>query len=218
MDRMVHRVGTLDDFRASFGETALDRPPDRQPTNVWNDLCCCGHLARYHDPSIGGIFPLKEPYEQSIGGAPVLITTLMDGCVGALRARGFQERTVEQIDRAARTQVERINVTCPCAEFRKVAEVDRPNRYFNQRMPMALNDPLRHPFSVGIRAFRTHLSRRRMALSDPTWAEAEFDRRFLWDEDARVCGISKCTNMGDGVWPQFVRDDGTTELRCAAHR
>jgi hypothetical protein len=215
---MVHRVGTLDDFRNSFGETALDRPADRQPNHVWGELCCCGHLSRYHDPLIGGTFPIAAVREKSIGGRMVTITTLMGGCVGALRARGFQEMTTEQIDRTAATMVERINVTCPCAEFRPVAQVDRPNRFFNQRMPTDLSDPIRHPFSVGIRAFRTHLSKRRAALSDPSWAEREFDRRFLWIDGARVCGVSRCKDEGTGVWPQFIRPDGTTELRCAKHR
>jgi hypothetical protein len=214
---MVHLVGTLDEFKEAFGPTALDRPPDRQPDHVWGEVCVCGHLSRYHPPVTGGSFPLPEPQEKSIGGRPVVITTVLAGCVGALRPRGFVERTATEINREAGSMTEQINVTCPCTSFRPVAQVDRPNRFFNQRIPKDLDDPLRHPFSVGIRAFRTHLGKRRAALSDPSWADREFERRFLWLDGKRVCGLSKCTTT-DGVWPQFVRPDGLSELRCAAHR
>jgi hypothetical protein len=209
-------MGTLDDFKSSFGQDSLSRSPDRPSGHVWNELCCCGHLGRYHSPSIGGGYQLKEPYIKHAVGQEFTVTTTLHGCLGALKPRGFEQATMS-MDREARTGTDQLNPTCPCKDFQAVAKVDRPNRYFNQRVPIDRDDPLRHPFQIGIRAFSTHLSRRRAALSDPSWADREFERRFVWLPDARVCGISKCRET-DGVWPQFIRPDGTSELRCSAHR
>jgi hypothetical protein len=210
-------MDTLDDYLNSFGQDALNRSPDRQPGHVWNELCQCGHLDRYHAPSIGGLFRLKEPYLKHAAGQEFTVTTMLTGCVGALKPRGFEMLT-KSMDREARTGTDLLNPTCPCTDFRAVAKVDRPNRYFNQRVPADRADPRRHPFHVGIRAFTTHLSKRRAALSDPSWPRAEFNRRFLWLDGKRVCGLSKCRTDGDGVWPQFVRNDGLSEMRCPAHR
>jgi hypothetical protein len=138
----------------------------------------------------------------------------MDG--RKIRFRKFERETPTDADREARTGVLRVNPTCPCVTFQPVARVDRPNRYFCQRMPLDRSDPMRHPFIIGMKAFATHLSRRKDAAADPAWADAEFDRRFTWLDGVRVCGLAKCTTT-DGVWPVFVGGD-RSELRCAAHR
>jgi hypothetical protein len=211
-------MGVLDEFRSSFGETALEpstRGGHRPP--VWYELCVCGHLDRYHSPAIGGTFEVVPTEEKTFpDGRRMVYHHVVEGCRGAMVNRGQvttrddREETEELIIRT-----ETFVATCPCNDFRPVAKVDKPNRYFNQRIPITdRTDPLRHPFQVGIRAFTTHLTKRRAALSDPTWAEREFDRRFEWT--ARRCAISKCTATAD-VWAVFV-NDRLSELRCPAHR
>lgn len=215
-------MGTIDEIKASFGEDFFDRKPANEPGHNWTELCVCGHLDRYHSDSVGGAYVLAEKRVQVITGRTVTITTAFFGCVGAARTRGVEETTYSEIDREHDTMVERLNVTCPCEEFRPVVAVDRPNRYFCQRMPLDRTDPARHPFMVGIRAFRTHLSRRKQAVADGTWFDAEFDRRFIWIEGRRVCATASCKETDD-VWPVFVNTgDGEpgdrSELRCAKHR
>ena len=214
-------MGIFDELRSSFGDDFFDRPTVRESTHNWCELCTCGHIGRYHAPTVGGGYLVKEPYPKHMGGGrTATITTVFDGCVGAVRTRGTEMITVESMDRDAGTMNERINPTCPCTAFRPVARIDRPNRYFNQRVPIGRNreDPTRHPFMVGLRAFSTHLSKRRAALADPAWPAAELERRFTWLDGARVCGLSKCRETAE-VWPVYIDGDAArSELRCPAHR
>jgi hypothetical protein len=211
-------VGVLDEFRSSFGDDALD-PSTRgghRPL-VWYELCACGHLDRYHAPSIGGTFEQEPSTERTFpDGRRMVSLHIAEGCRGAMVNRG-QVTVRNDVDETPDliTRTETFLSTCPCQKFRPVAKVDKPNRFFNQRIPIDRSDPLRHPFQVGIRAFSTHLSKRRAALSDPTWAEREFDRRFEWT--ARRCAISKC-KATDDVWAVYLNPEGLSELRCPAHR
>jgi hypothetical protein len=227
-NRLVHLVHTLDDFRDRFGPDAL-KTPERKPVNNWHELCACGHLDRYHAKPIGGSYNALGSRTQRVGGQPVEVTFVFGGCVGAPPNRGAETTRYSDVDREARTMTETLIPTCPCEDFVPVACVDRPNRYFSQRVPLTSEkqaDPLRHPFLVGVRAFSTHLSRRRAALSDASWAAAEFDRRFVWLEQQRVCSMSRC-EATDGVWPVYLivrgvgaesdRDTVSTVLRCAKH-
>lgn len=218
-------MGTIDELRASFGPDFFSPENDREQHHNWLALCVCGHTARYHSPSTGDGASYRVSETSTTlsprDGAEWTNLTVFDGCVGALKPRGFEEITNDR-DEDTHTVTARIHPTCPCTEFRPVAQVDRPNRFFNQRMPRADNrpDPARHPFQVGCRALRTHLSKRKAAQKDPAWADREFDRRFGWLPDARVCGISRCTETDD-VWPVFVDTDRASdrsELRCAKHR
>jgi hypothetical protein len=147
-------------------------------------------------------------------------TQELDGCIGAMVKGGYEERP--ERDEKSHTVVNHVVPTCPCTEFRPLAKVNRPNRTFNQRMPLDRSDHARHPFIVGVRAFTTHLSKRKAADPErggtPEWATAEFIRRFTWVDRARVCGISRCTKSDGDVWPCYVSDDGRSELRCGAHR
>jgi hypothetical protein len=212
-------VGIRDELERTFGTEFFTPTTERRTIHNWHELCVCGHLDRYHSESVGGTYRLPEPFIRSIAGEAVTVSTVFAGCTGAMSNRGFEAQT-ETVDRESLTILNRINPSCPCVEFRAVAKVDRPNRYFNQRMPRDRSDAARHPFVTGVRAFTTHLSKRRAALSDPTWPDREFDRRFVWLDDARVCSISKCRETAD-VWPVFVITDpadGLSELRCPAHR
>jgi hypothetical protein len=208
-------VGTVDEITASFGQDFFRPASERATNHNWLELCTCGHTDRHHSPSIGGSFVIPEDTVTVIRGQAVTETTRFHGCNGALAVRGFEKTTVA-INRETGVQTTTVVVTCPCTQFRPVAKVDRPNRYWNQRMP-ATRDRERHPFMVGCRAFLTFLGRRRRALSDPDWAAAEFDRRFMWLDGQRHCSISKCRSTDD-VWPVFVNDDRLSELRCPAHR
>lgn len=213
-------MGMIDDLKTSFGDDVLDPRPTARPAHSWAELCPCGHTDRYHSPSIGGTYQLRDPYTKRVGGVDYVITTVLAGCVGAPRPKNAP--TLEQIPHPeSKTGTDRVVPSCPCDEFRPVAKIDKPNRLFNQRMPLNRTDPVRHPFLVGCRALGTHLSRRKDADpdrgGDPAWATAEFDKRLVWLDGARVCGLSKCTATGDGVWPVFI-DGVRSELRCAAHR
>jgi hypothetical protein len=208
-------MSTQDELRELFGEDFFDRKDARESRQNWHELCVCGHIDRLHAVGIGGRYVTAEPKTVMLQGEEWTHLVVFGGCIGAMRLRNYEENaTVSDHERRITTLT--IRPTCPCDRFRKVAKVDRPNRYFNQRLPRDLTDQSRHPFQLGIRAFSTHLSKRRAALSDPSWATAEFARRFEWLPSERVCGISKCTTV-DGVFPVFVHDD-RSELRCPAHR
>ena len=210
-------MGIRDELKRSFGEDFFHPETDREQYKNWHELCVCGHLDRYHSPSVGGTYRLKEPHTQRVDdGDPVPVTSAFFGCNGSMPGREFESETTT-VDREARAIVVRINPTCPCETFTPVVRVDRPNRYFNQRLPRDRTDHARHPLVVGVRAFMTHLSRRKAALKDPAWVEREFDRRFTWLDGKRICGLAKCTSTDD-VWPVFVVDGERSELRCGAHR
>lgn len=206
----------FEELRESFGEDALNRATERTVVANWHELCVCGHLDRYHSPSIGGSFDLPAPRTSTIRDVEITTTHLFDGCAGAMPARGFETRT-QTVDRDTGQATVTVHSTCPCPAFRPVARVDRPNRYFNQRVPADRSDPFRHPFPTGVRAFTTHLSRRRAAQASPDWATAEFDRRFTWIEGKRVCSLTHCTATVN-VWPVFVDRADTSDLRCPKHR
>ena len=130
------------------------RPP------AWYKLCVCGHLDRYHSPTIGGTFEVVPTEEKTFpDGRRMVYHHVVEGCRGAMVNRGQstvrdeREETEELI-----TRTETFVATCPCDDFRPVAKVDQPNRSFNQRMPDRPRRRARHPFQVGIRAFSTHLS------------------------------------------------------------
>jgi len=210
-------MGTLDEIRRDFGDDFFTRPTAAAAArHNWAALCVCGHQAGYHSPTVGGTYRLPETASMQLRGETWTTVHLFHGCVGALPTRGTETES-SVANRDSMTVTRSIIPTCPCEELRPVANVDRPNRYFNQRMPADRNDRGRHPFMLGIRAFTTHLTRRRAALADPSWPAAEFDRRFTWIDGARVCGISKCKETDD-VWPMFVDVDGRSELRCPKHR
>jgi len=211
-------MGVLDDLTRSFGPEALEPTTGvgTGPHN-WQLLCTCGHLRRYHSEDIGGAFVLASPIDKTLGdGRQFSYRQRFTGCRGAMVSRGVP--TAREENDTAGDPVTRIEIllpTCPCTKFREVAKVDRPNRYFNQRVPDKKDDPLRHPMTVGLRAMSTFLSRRRRALSDPSWAAAEADRRFEWTH--RRCALSKCEETDD-VWAVFINSDGDSELRCSKHR
>ena len=213
-------MGISDELKNSFGQDFFNPEHATAARHHWLELCVCGHHIGYHSPSIGGTYRIGEPGTQltmrtfHIGGtASRLIaqskeTAKIDGTIKYLET--------QTIDHEQKTITVVVNPTCPCTEFRPVAKVDRPNRYFSQRLPRDRADHSRHPMLVGLRAFSTHLSRRRAALSNPQWAVEELDRRFVWLDGARVCGLSRCRETAD-VWPVFI-DGETSELRCAKHR
>lgn len=211
-------MGTLDDIRSQFGEVTLSA---REVKHNWADLCVCGHLDRYHSPTVGGAYPvLPDENVTTHSGLTVTRKHLFHGCVGALKRRD-QEHVTFDPSAGPGLQTFTINPTCPCTELRPAAKVDRPNRYFNQQVPRSATvvDQTRHPFMVGISAFYTHLSRRRAATADPTWADAEFERRFVWIEETRRCSISTCrSTVPTDVWPTFVNGEQLSELRCGLHR
>jgi hypothetical protein len=217
-------MGILDEIEASFGPDALKPSNARTTYDRWHELCVCGHIDRYHGPSVGGSYPLKtgtspDPRDGA-EGARVPRTQVLDGCLGAVQKGWISDRAAW--DDETQTVIERLPPTCPCTQLRPIVRVNRPNRYFNQRMPADRSDPSRHPFIVGVRAFTTHLSKRKDANPEkggtPEWATAEFLRRFIWIDGARTCSISRCTTADESVWPCFVNGEALSELRCGSHR
>lgn len=189
-------------------------PPrtDERDRHNWTTACVCGHVARYHSGDIGGEWVVPDPRDRSLGGELYREIRVSVGCTGAMPLRGFEAETTV-IDREAKVITITRNPTCPCREFRPVAEIDRANRYWNQRV-----FPDRHPFAVGMRAFTTHITRLKRAEGDPDWAAAEFLRRFRWMPEARRCSITKCAATGEGVAPTYVNAKLDSEMRCPKHR
>jgi len=210
-------MGIRDELTASFGEDFWAPTASQVTKQNWHGLCVCGHLDRYHSPTVGGTYQLKESDSIPWRGQTYQRNYVLDGCVGALKRRNAEVETVST-DHDAKVMVYSLNVTCPCDNLRVVATVDRPSRFFNQQIANDTTLQARHPFMVGIRAFSTHLSRRKAATGKPDWADEEFDRRFTWGEDVRHCSISHCLVSGTDVWPTFVNGELLSELRCGAHR
>lgn len=209
-------MGTLDSIKAILGED-LGEPEPRDTTDRgrhnWQELCVCGHLGRWHAPVVGGSFEFRLT-ETRFRGETVRVIHQFEGCQGAMPSRNFETETMTaDHDKMTLTVVH--NCTCPCTEFRPVVRVDRPNRFFNQRV-----HPDRHPFAVGVRAFTKHLSKRKGALEDETgtWVGLEFDRRFVWIPEAQKCSISNCKVKGEDCFPAYVNDDRHSEMRCGKHR
>jgi hypothetical protein len=208
-------MGTLDELRATLGEDFFTQPSRTSAENrvSWQPLCVCGHLTKYHSPTVGGEYVLPTTHSPANRAASYTTVVVFNGCKGPIALRNFETETIDT-DHETMVTTQTLVPTCPCDEFREVAKVDRPNRFFNQRLPDDRKDANRHPFLIGLRAFSKHLAKRKAAQTDAEWATAEFDRRFEWT--ARICGISKCRET-DGVLPTFVTDD-RSELRCPKHR
>jgi hypothetical protein len=212
-------MGILDDFKNSFGEDSLTPTTGVSGgAQNWRSVCVCGHLDRYHSTTVGGVFELEQAADITVGGRPLRSVKEFYGCRGAMVSKGQATVvTVRDMDATPPTVTETYLATCPCEEFHAIAKVDRPNRYWNQRIPSNLTDPVRHPFAIGIRAFSTFLAGRKQTVDDPDWATAEFDRRFEWT--SRRCAISSC-KATDDVWPVYIStaEPLISELRCPAHR
>lgn len=193
-----------------LGEPARSSRPER-----WFALCVCGHIDRFHSDSIGGSYEVRPPEERVYDGVTEKMVQTFDGCRGAMLNRD-QELFTSTVDAATRTTTQRLTVTCPCERLRPVADVDRPGRFFSQKVPANPADRARHPFVVGVRAYHKRLAKFRAAQADPTWADAEFDRRFTW-RAKRHCGLPSCRKTDD-LLPVFVNAELLSELRCPKHR
>src|SRR3954462_4763461 len=104
-------------MRRVFGENVFD-PQPRPTDHNWAELCTCGHTGKYHSTSTGGDYRLPESPTKLVSGRTVTITTAFHGCLGAAKTRNFTDLTATEIDREHDTMVERLNVTCPCEQFR----------------------------------------------------------------------------------------------------
>jgi hypothetical protein len=77
----------------------------------------------------------------------------------------------------------------------------------------------RHPFLVGMRAYRTRIGKFKSMVGHSDKADAEFNRRFEWLDGARMCSVARCRTSSEDVWPVFVDGDpAQSELRCSTHR
>lgn len=179
----------------------------------WERLCCCGHLERHHPAAFGGLYTPPADGEMTFRGTTVKIVHVTEGCRGAMPASGF-ELEIHTMDREAGVQTVTWSATCPCREFRPVATVDRPNRYFNQRV--LADRP--HAFATGLRAFRTFLNGCKFAKLDPDWPAAEMVRRFVWIDGAQRCSLSRCKTVGDTVFPTYINAIMDSGMRCEKHR
>lgn len=187
----------------------VEQPRERTVPSNWQELCTCGHLRRYHAQSVGGTAP-EHPE-----GVPSAVPYVFHGCIGELPPKGTVRRAIEP--QKDGPPLMREVPTCPCTAHRPVALVDRPSRYFNQKRPIDRSDLGRHPFLLGMRAYRTRLLKVKAVDGDTDKRDAEFDRRFTWMDGARICSIVNCKATED-VWPCFINDDDVSELRCPKHR
>jgi hypothetical protein len=172
---------------------AIDQryPPGRaqqQARPRWVAICVCGHPRWAHPASQGG--------ERDFAALNILV----EGCVGPSPGRGRKPR-MQPLDESTGTMLQL--ATCPCREWRPVLELDRP------RSPIFWPTVGETPgLIVTLRAFRT--SQQRHGAGD-----SEAEARLRWLPDARVCG--RCGTNGSDVWPCYVDDERTTEMRCSEH-
>lgn len=166
--------------------------PDGDRGTRWARICVCGHAEEYHGPAIGGTYGGKEWGHTS------------KGCMGAVPGRDHprpgltDDKLLDNVP------------TCPCPEFRPVAMIDRPGRYFRQRV--WTRDRV-HPMIRGLKAQHTRLANSK-AYGD--CADEEAERRLRWLDGARKCRV--CDWTGDDVWPSYVNEGRLSQMRCEEHR
>jgi hypothetical protein len=112
-----------------------------------------------------------------------------------------------------------------------VAEALTPRLRFCQKLPVypgtrdRNREYVRHPFFMGLVATQTSVSNLK-AVTVPELTDRQradlignlVNDRFRWIEGARKCWFPSCDATGDGVWPVFVDEADTSELRCPDHR
>lgn len=181
------------------GEPVLNR---RTGEPSWQRLCVCGHLEQHHSASVGGSHPTEDS----------TIPYLFDGCTGAMRNVGrrrsrrdtegrIDDRTEFQVTGSGPANV--VPVTCPCREFRPVAEVDRLGGRFRQRA-----NATSHPFLSGMRGMVKTVEK--MAADRGVAADELFDARFRWTVPltCRQCAST------EGVLPAWTVPGRESGLLC----
>jgi hypothetical protein len=156
----------------------------------WVQVCVCGHLAEHHPLSDGGTY----------ADMPT------DGCTGPRRFKSHEFAALDDHGQPYRI------ATCPCREWRPVAEFDAPRpSLFRGFLPRPTSA---HPFVVAMKGLRTSLSKR----VPPDDLDAELGRRFRWLDGARVCSVDGCATPTDGVWPVYAADEPSgSAMRCRQH-
>lgn len=186
-------------------QRVIDSEPElnrRTAEPKWQRLCVCGHLEQHHSASVGGSHPTDE------GGMPYQL----DGCTGAMRQVGrrpskrgatgkIEDREEFQMTPSGAVTV--VPVTCPCREFRPVAEVDRLGGRFRQR-PHATA----HPFLSGVRGMMKTVEK--MAEDRDIEPGELFDARFRWTVPL-TCG--RCASTED-VFPSWTVPGRESGLLC----
>lgn len=197
-------MSTFDAVRRVIeSEPELNRRTD-EPR--WQALCVCGHLEQHHSASVGGSHPVDE------GGLPYDF----DGCTGAMRQVGrrpskrdstgkVEDRNYFHLGGSGAVTV--VPVTCPCREFRPVAEVDRLGGRFRQR-PHATA----HPFLSGMRGMMKTVEK--MAEDRDIEPGDLFDARFRWTVPP-TC--ERCASTED-VFPGWTVPGKESGLLCAECR
>lgn len=190
-------------------QKVIDSEPElnrRTDEPRWQALCVCGHLEQHHSASVGGSHPVESdgmPYQ-------------LDGCTGAMRQVGRRralrdstgrvgDRTQFQVTEAGPANV--VPVTCPCREFRPVAEVDRLGGRFRQR-PHATG----HPFLSGMRGMVKTVEK--MAADRDIEPEELFEARFRWTVPL-TC--ERCASTED-VFPGWTVPGKESGLLCVECR
>lgn len=190
-------------------QKVIDSEPElnrRTDEPRWQSLCVCGHLEQHHSASVGGSHPTDE------AGLPFDF----DGCTGAMRQVGRRraqrdstgkvgDRTQFQVTDAGPATV--VPVTCPCTEFRPVAEVDRLGGRFRQRAHATA-----HPFLSGMRGMLKTLER--MANDRVVDLDDLLEARFRWTVPL-TC--QQCASTDD-VFPSWTVPGKESGLLCGECR
>jgi hypothetical protein len=184
-------MGIIEELDAHILATGIDLSSAADRQSRWIEICVCGHERTMHGPGNGGEY----------GGVDWGKT--VDGCAGPPPERGRPLRRI-QADGMAH-----VDPTCPCMMHRPVAEVDRPARYFRQKV--WTRDRV-HPLVRGMRAMTTRLDRSKRYLGQ---GAEEAARRFRWLDDARECRV--CGKRDGTVWPCYVNDQRLSQMRCSNH-
>ncbi len=213
-------------FKAALGGSFdVTRKP---PTEVWHQICVCGHPGNKHSPAAGGNYPPEKVPKDT----PKVVYAL-ELCYGQPKARSGSESIFERVGKSddGRARL-RLIPTCPCDEFRPVLEVRDPRFRFYQRRPTTESrsgirdyDPHRHALMVGLRATRTSVSKMKtVKLAAAEGKSKEQIEELINDTfNSRVrtldtwrCMAPDC-DATDGVLPVYDEND-RSELRCSEHR
>ena len=179
----------MTEYQPGCDQKTKDARKDRPPK--WVRVCLCGHLSYSHPIEHGGD-------RRVLSGVPT------HGCNGPMAGRrGRYQYEPDGITVGMRP-------TCPCREWRPVAEFDHPRHVIFRS---AMGD--KHPFLVALSAFTTQVGK---TLGEDVGMDevlAEVEHRFRWLEGARVCAV--CGAESDGVWPRYVDDERNSQMRCEDH-
>jgi hypothetical protein len=166
-----------------YAEHGISSEEQEAKKHRWVPLCVCGHTSEYHSGE----------------------GQHMD-CRGAMPNRGDRDR-VKYDPKLGLVYPP----TCPCRQMRAAAEVDRPGRYFRQKV--WTRDDV-HPMVRGMKAMRTRIGSLKTTKDPDPDPDAAFAQRIRRLEGWR-CAI--CGDETDAI-AMYVSSNRQSQMRCPRHQ